>query len=68
MNLDIMQIVFIVSALVGGLVIGFLIAAPILRKSIESKGSLKVKEAEIAAEKIKNEKIVHSGIHTGLTH
>lgn len=58
MNLDITQIIFIVSALVAGLVLGFLIAGPILRKSIEGKGSLKLKEIEIEAERVKNEKVI----------
>jgi len=57
MNLDTTSIIFIVVATVAGLVIGFLIASPILRKSIEGKGQLKIKEAEIEGEKIKNEKL-----------
>ncbi len=58
MNFDITQIVLISAAALIGLTIGFFLSAPILRKSIEAKSQLKVKEVEIEAEKIKNEKLL----------
>jgi ribonuclease Y len=58
MNLDITTIIFIVIAAIVGLGIGIFIATSFLRKSLEGKGMLKLKEAEIEAEKIKNEKLL----------
>lgn len=60
MNNDILQIVFIAGAAVAGLLIGYLIAASLLRKSIEAKAQIKLKEAEVQAEKIKNEKMLQA--------
>jgi len=58
MNLDTTQIILIVAAALVGLLIGFFLSAPVLRKSIEAKSHLKIKEAEIEAEKIKNQKLL----------
>ena len=60
MNLDTTSIIFIIIAAVAGLGIGILIATSFLRKSLEGKGQLKLKEAEIEAEKIKNEKLLQA--------
>ena len=60
MNTDITSILFIVATAAAGLAAGVLIASSLLRKSIEGKGQLKIKEAEIEAEKIKNEKILQA--------
>jgi len=53
MNLDTTQIILIVAAALVGL-----LSAPVLRKSIEAKSRLKIKEAEVEAEKIKNQKFL----------
>jgi len=60
MNLDITTILFIAIAAVAGIAIGILISTTMLRKSLEKKGQIKIKEAEIEAEKIKNEKILQA--------
>ena len=60
MSLDTTSIIFIVIAAIAGLGIGILIASSLLRKSLAGKGQLKIKEAEIEAEKIKNEKILQA--------
>ncbi|HNO70552.1 MAG TPA: Rnase Y domain-containing protein, partial [Bacteroidia bacterium] len=51
---------FIAIAAVAGIAIGILISTTMLRKSLEKKGQIKIKEAEIEAEKIKNEKILQA--------
>lgn len=60
MNLDTTSIIFIVIAAIAGLGIGILIASSLLRKSLAGKGQIKIKEAEIEAEKIKNEKLLQA--------
>lgn len=60
MNLDTTSIIFIAIAAVAGLGIGIALAGTLLRKSIAGKGQIKIKEAEIEAEKIKNEKILQA--------
>ncbi|MBI4931507.1 MAG: ribonuclease Y [Bacteroidetes bacterium] len=52
--------IFIVIAAIAGLGIGILIASSLLRKSLAGKGQIKIKEAEIEAEKIKNEKLLQA--------
>ena len=60
MNLDTTQIIFIVIAAMVGLSIGYVIAASITKKSISGQGQIKIREAEVEAEKIKNEKIMQA--------
>lgn len=60
MNLDTTQIIFIIIAAIAGLAIGLLIATTFLRRSLEGKAQLKIKAAEVEAEKIKNEKILQA--------
>lgn len=60
MNLDTISIVLISISAIAGIGIGILIASSMLRKSLEGKGRIKIKEAEIEAEKIKNEKILQA--------
>lgn len=60
MSLDTTSIIFIAIAAVAGIVIGILVSFTIFRKSLERKGQLKIKEAEVEAEKIKNEKLLQA--------
>lgn len=60
MNLDTTQVTFILISAIAGIGIGVLIASSILRKSLEGKGRMKIKEAEIEGEKIKNEKLLQA--------
>ncbi len=60
MNVDTTAILFIAIAAIAGLGLGIVIASSMLRKSLEKKGQIKIKEAEIEAERIKNEKILQS--------
>ncbi len=60
MNLDTNTIILLILALIAGLTIGFLISNTILKNAIQKKGSIKLKEAEIDAERIKNEKILQA--------
>ena len=60
MNFDITQIIFIVIAAAAGIGIGIAVASSIFRRSLEKKGQLKIKEAEIEAEKIKNDKLLQA--------
>ena len=57
MNLDTTSIILIAVAAIAGLGIGIVIANTMLKGSLQKKGQLKIKEAEVEAEKIKNEKI-----------
>ncbi|MBI3502710.1 MAG: ribonuclease Y [Bacteroidetes bacterium] len=52
--------VLIAGAAIAGLLIGILIANTLLKGSLQKKGQLKIKEAEVEAEKIKNEKLLQA--------
>lgn len=58
MQLDIT--LFVSIAAVVGIVIGIFISYIFLRKTLEKSGQIKVKEAEVQAEKIKNDKILQA--------
>lgn len=60
MNLDINTIIIIVATAVAALGLGALIAVLIQRRSIRKKGNILLKEAEVKAEAIKNEKILQA--------
>jgi ribonucrease Y len=55
--MDITTLLFVAIAAVAGVGIGILASGSLLKKSLEKKGQIRIKEAEIEAEKIKNEKI-----------
>lgn len=57
MNLDTTTIILLVIAAVCGLGIGIFLANTMLKNSLQKKGEMKIKAAEIEAEKIKNDKI-----------
>ena len=57
MNLDTTSIIFIAVAAIAGLGIGIVLANSLLKTSLQKKGEMKIKAAEIEAEKIKNDKI-----------
>lgn len=60
MNIEIIHIIFIAAAAVVGLGIGIIISSFLLKKSLERKANIKIKEAELEAEKIKNEKLLQA--------
>lgn len=57
---DTTTIIFIAVAAVAGIFIGILGSLTLLRKSIEKKNQIKIKEAEVEAERIKNEKLLQA--------
>src|ERR1017187_7233955 len=60
MNLDIITIVTIIGTAAVSLGIGVIVAGTILRKNVEKKGTIMLKEAEVKAEALKNEKIMQA--------
>ncbi len=60
MTLDTTAIILIAVAAIAGLGIGIVIANTMLKGSLLKKGQLKIKEVELEAEKIKNEKILQT--------
>jgi ribonuclease Y len=59
-NMNITTILIIATMALIGIGIGVLIASTVLRNTIEKKASLKLKEAEIKAEALKNEKMLQA--------
>jgi len=57
MTLDTTTVILIAVAAIAGLGLGIVLANSILKGSLQKKGELKIKTAEIEAEKIKNDKI-----------
>lgn len=60
MNFDITTIVILLATAVVGIGLGVFLAASVIRKGIEKKAMLKLKEAEVEAESIKKEKILQA--------
>ena len=50
MNLDTTSILFIAGAAAAGILIGILTASSLLKSSLQKKGQLKIKEAEVEVE------------------
>jgi len=59
-KLDTMTILLIAGGAVLGLLLGLLIASSFMRKALTRKAQLKLKEADVEAEKIRNEKILQA--------
>ena len=59
-KLDTMTILLIAGCAVLGLLLGLLIASSFMRKALTRKAQLKLKEADVEAEKIRNEKILQA--------
>lgn len=57
MNLDTTALILIAAAAAVGIGLGMFLASTLLKSSFSKKGQMKIKEAEVEAEKIKNEKI-----------
>jgi ribonuclease Y len=60
MNLDIMTIIIIAATALIALGLGVLIANMVIRRNIKKKGDIILKEAEVKAEALKNEKILQA--------
>src|SRR5687767_9880726 len=59
-KLETIHFILIAGGAVLGIIIGLLVAGSFMRKALTRKAHLKIKEADVEAEKIKNEKILQA--------